>query len=59
MKRAEAVLATAGLAALCGLPAAHAQDRPSYATASETIRGTIAAITGKYTLTLDDVRGLA
>ena len=62
MKRAEAVraMAAAGcLAALCAPLAAAGQNTPSYASATETIHGTITAITGKYTLTLADVRGFA
>jgi hypothetical protein len=47
------------LATLLARPAwaAAQQPLPSYATARETIEGTIASLDGKYTLTLDDVRG--
>jgi hypothetical protein len=57
--RTGAGVAAAALLAFACTPGAFAQDRvPSYATAPpETIHGTIAAITGKFTLTLNDERG--
>jgi hypothetical protein len=54
--------ALAGIAAISAFPIAVAADQPpSYAigpdASAQTIKGTIFAITGKYTLTLQDERG--
>jgi hypothetical protein len=51
------ILASAAAIGFAGAGPAVAGDLPSYATNVETIRGTISALTGKYTLTLADERG--
>jgi hypothetical protein len=60
MRRTSKIRAALGLAAglaLGNAPVVAAAQAPSYATNLETIRGTISALTGKYTLTLADERG--
>jgi hypothetical protein len=51
--------ASAAAIALAFCAPAAADELPSYATNVETIRGTIAALPGKYSLTLADERGFS